>query len=495
MFLTSLLLCWTSATRHPRTERLCRVARRRPATRRNCFEQLDERTLLSGYTNFTPIWDSNSHGAHAPALNASGAVAFAWHPSVRDTVVVTGDETGLRDRFQCLFCNLGLASPAVSDTEDTAFFASGFIGAEMHTGIFRADEGGVTIIAADDPDGPFIDFGALGEAAPGLNGAGTVAFFADLSAGGSGLFLGDGATTRPVVTTGNLFSDLGSAPALNSHEAMAFRAELTLTGGQTGLFLAQGGWVTDIALSGDDFSAFGAAPSLNEAGAVAFYATLTTGARGVFLWDGTTATPVALSGERWMDFDPAPSLNNQGDVAFLAQRPDGGSHLVAVVAGQAIPVIATGDSLFGSTVTRLAFFRQGLNDADQVAFWADLADGHNYIVRADYAPDPGAAAPRLGSAFIGLLPGAVALAPTPGVYASGSTAPAAVSDAAEHRPQPPLTADVGFLEGVLGNPCPAGLGTFPQALRPPVASAAGLWESPLMKADPWLALCRELSWV
>jgi hypothetical protein len=442
---------------------------------------------LSGYTNFIPIWDSNFHGAHSPALNASGAVAFAWHPSVRDTVVVTGDETALTDRFQCLFCNLGLASPAINDTEDTAFFASGFIGAEMHTGIFRADAGGVTVIAGDDPDGPFIDFGALGEAAPSLNGAGTVAFFADLTAGGNGLFLGDGTTMRPVVTTGNLFSDLGSAPALNSQEAVAFRAELTLTGGQTGLFLAQGGWVTDIALSGDSFAGFGSSPSLNEAGAVAFDATLTTGARGVFLWDGTATTPVALSGERWTDFDPAPSLNNQGDVAFLAQRPDGGSALVAVVAGQATPVIATGDSLFGSTVTRLAFFRQGLNDADQVAFWAYLADGHNYIVRADYAPDPGAAAPRLGPAFVGLVPGAGALSPTRGAYTSGGAAPAAVSDAAEHRTQPPLTADVGLSEGVLGNSSPTGLGAFrdSQALQPPVASAAGPSESPLLNIDPF----------
>jgi hypothetical protein len=485
MFFTSLLPTRIFDTCRPRTKRLRRAAGHWPR-----FEQFEERALLSGYTNFIPIWDSAFHSAHAPALNGSGAVAFAWQPTVRDTVVVTGDEAGLRDRFQCLFCNLGLGSPAINDNEDAAFFASGFIGAEEHTGIFRADDGGVTTIADDDPAGPFLDFGPLGEAAPALNGAGTVAFFADRRAGDGGLFLGDGTTSRPIVTTGNLFSLLGSAPALNSKEAVAFWAQLTLTEGQTGLFLAQGDRVTDIALSGEGFAGFGVIPSLNEAGAVAFEATLATGARGVFLWDGTTTTPVALSGERWADFDPAPSLNNQGDVTFLAQQSEGGSVLVTVVAGQAIPVIATGDVLFGSTVTRLAFFRQGLNDADQVAFWAYLADGHNYIVRADLAGDPRTVAPPLGLALTGLLPSAGAPSLIPRADMPASTAPAPLSDAADHSSGPPHMAVVGLSEGASGNPSPARQGALPclQALRSPIASAAGSWESPLLETDPFARL-------
>src|SRR5262245_16278774 len=120
MFFTSLLPTRIFDSCRPRTKRPRRAAGRRPR-----FEQFEERALLSGYTNFIPIWDSAFHSAHAPALNGSGAVAFAWHPTVRDTVVVTGDEAGLRDRFQCLFCNLGLGSPAINDNEDAAFFASG----------------------------------------------------------------------------------------------------------------------------------------------------------------------------------------------------------------------------------------------------------------------------------------------------------------------------------------------------------------------------------
>jgi hypothetical protein len=81
MFLTALL---PSRTADPRLRRAKRS--RLPVSRWPCVELLETRTLLSGYTNFTPIWDSAAHGAHAPALNGSGAVAFAWHPSVRDSV-------------------------------------------------------------------------------------------------------------------------------------------------------------------------------------------------------------------------------------------------------------------------------------------------------------------------------------------------------------------------------------------------------------------------
>lgn len=47
-------------------------------------------------------------------------------------------------------------------------------------------------------------------------------------------------------------------------------------------------------------------------------------------------------------------------------------------------VIATGDSLFGSTVTDLAFDRDGMNNKGQIAFTAHLADGRG---RRGYAPD------------------------------------------------------------------------------------------------------------
>ncbi len=55
-------------------------------------------------------------------------------------------------------------------------------------------------------------------------------------------------------------------------------------------------------------------------------------------------------------------------------------------------VIALGDPLSGSTVTNLFLSNQGLNDKNQIAFYAKLADGTTGIFRADsepsYLPEP-----------------------------------------------------------------------------------------------------------
>ena len=46
-------------------------------------------------------------------------------------------------------------------------------------------------------------------------------------------------------------------------------------------------------------------------------------------------------------------------------------------------VIATGDNLFGSTVTALSMDRESMNDKCQIAFWARLANGTEGIYRAE----------------------------------------------------------------------------------------------------------------
>jgi hypothetical protein len=56
------------------------------------------------------------------------------------------------------------------------------------------------------------------------------------------------------------------------------------------------------------------------------------------------------------------------------------------------PIISLGDSLGGSTVTRLLFSSQGLNDQGQLAFFAELADGSSGFYMATGVPAPGAAA-------------------------------------------------------------------------------------------------------
>lgn len=51
-------------------------------------------------------------------------------------------------------------------------------------------------------------------------------------------------------------------------------------------------------------------------------------------------------------------------------------------------VIASGDSLFGSTVVGLDLKPTRLNDGGQIAFGASLADGRRVIARAEVVPEP-----------------------------------------------------------------------------------------------------------
>ncbi|WP_189525066.1 DUF7453 family protein [Nostoc sp. 'Peltigera membranacea cyanobiont' 232] len=70
-------------------------------------------------------------------------------------------------------------------------------------------------------------------------------------------------------------------------------------------------------------------------------------------------------------------------VAFLANLSTGGEGIFTGADISQDKVIATGDTLLGSTVTQLGFSSQGLNNSGQIAFYATLADGISGIFRAD----------------------------------------------------------------------------------------------------------------
>jgi hypothetical protein len=339
--------------------------------------------LLDAY-NFTLIHDADNHGAYAPSLNAKGTAAFAWNPSVRDSNIETGDGGALTTILNCLFCAFGRSAPAINERGAVAFFASFAVDPpvkDVNNGIFRYDADGLTLLAGDSPGSPFKDFGPRDASAPSMSATGTVAFFATLAGGDSGIFTtSDGKTYTAVVNTGDRFSELGTAPAINADGTVAFWARLA--DGGSGIFTVTDGVVTPIADTTDGyFSSFGDAPSLNNAGTVAFFATL-SGGSGIFTGDGTELVPIATTGQHLADFDPVPSINNDGTVAYLAQLRDGRRAIFTSTGG---PVIATGDFLFDGTVTSLRFFRQGLNDADSVGFWALVAN-ESRVVRADVAP-------------------------------------------------------------------------------------------------------------
>jgi hypothetical protein len=354
---------------------------------RPLIERLETRELLSPYL-FTDIADTRmdspftAFAPTGPSISPTGSVAFeAELQSGRGIFLGNGtDPMTTIDHYDGPFGSFGPA-PSVNAAGTAAYWAR-----PPH---FQGSD----IIASDGTTISFSVFTVSGgfSTAPSINGAGTVAY----SGNTTGIpFLATSSRGTVYQATG-AFNDFAD-PAINGTETLAFSA--TLQGGQaSGIFAGDGSAPTPcgIATTGFPFDGFGTYPSLNDAGTVAFSASLTQGGSGVFtgVCQGTTYQAIALSGRSYSAFGAAPSINNLGEVAFLATRPAGGGPGIFTGPDAAADkVIATGDPLLDSSVTDLGFFRQGLNDAGEVTFWASLADGASGIFRADPGrpshPDP-----------------------------------------------------------------------------------------------------------
>jgi hypothetical protein len=209
-----------------------------------------------------------------------------------------------------------------------------------------------------------------------INNEGSVAFRGRAA---TRIFTSDGVTQTTIADDSGSLRSFGDLLAINNKGTVAFDAFLE-TGGR-GIFTGNGEVVTPIADTNGSFSQFDSF-SLNDSDTIAFAASLDDGSGGIFTSNGGSLTPlVDTSGAFSSLFSPA--INNKGIVAFGAALDTGKSGIFTGSDPVADKVIAVGDQLFGSTVTSLGFFPKGFNDAGQVAFFAELADGTRGIFRAD----------------------------------------------------------------------------------------------------------------
>ncbi len=199
-------------------------------------------------------------------------------------------------------------------------------------------------------------------------------------------------------TAGPPFSAFGFFPSINAGGTVAFRAALDVGG--SGIFTGSGGPTTPIATSiGPPFSFFGD-PSLNAGGTVAFRAGLDAGGEGIFTGSGGPTTTIADTNGPFIRFAGS-SINAGGTVAFRAGLDAGGEGIFTGPNPVTDEVIRTGDTLFGATVTGLNFFREGLNDSGQVAFFYILDNDVSGIAVA--TPQPAQVIPEPASLLLGLL--------------------------------------------------------------------------------------------
>ncbi|HEX6313720.1 MAG TPA: Ig-like domain-containing protein, partial [Gemmatimonadaceae bacterium] len=144
-------------------------------------------------------------------------------------------------------------------------------------------------------------------------------------------------------------------------------------GGSTVPFIRSG----DVVSGGTIFIPSGFRPVINDAGTVAFYGGLNGGASNVFTT--TDGLSVTLVGTGATGAGGPIAINNAGRVAL--RRGD------CIYSGRAgaidQKVIAVNDPIDGSTFDGGLMWEEAINDAGQVAFWAQLADGRRGVYRAD----------------------------------------------------------------------------------------------------------------
>lgn len=352
---------------------------------------------------FTNIVDSTTPtfrgGFASPSINAAGSVGFfaTFNPpqgqglfSGNGTTITTIALTG---SIYGGFSPSG-TGPSINAAGRLGFHAHLTPSAGGGSGLFLSD--GTTTAPIALSSGPYSDFGD-----PASNDSGTLGFWARLDAGGSGLFTSNGTTTTSIaLTSGPTYNDLDLFPSINTAGTLGFRASLDT--GDNGLFTSDGTTTTTIALTSDPTFSFFYNHAINAAGNVGFLAELDAGGHGLFTSDGVTMRTIALeSGPLFSGFG-GPSINTAGMLGFMADLDAGGRGLFVSDGTTTTEVIKSGDLLFGSTVTAFFLGGQALNDAGQLTFAYNLADGRSGIAVAYTVPEPTTAL-LLGTAGFPLL--------------------------------------------------------------------------------------------
>lgn len=311
----------------------------------------------------------------------------------------------------------------------------------------RGDGQTITTIASAGQAAPGASGSFYNVYGSSMNDAGEVAFFAILAgtAGAQdeneGLYRGDGLNVVEVTREGRatpnavgVYATMGDSQINNSGRT-AFVATVRGSGTDStsnwGLFavdadgsdheLARTGRAAPgggtLVFSSQFFTTF----SHNNAGLVAFPAAIATAGgerQSILISDDGTLTEVVRMGELTPDparrFSSLPTgafaFNDEGDVAFLARiirsdasqqvPPDSRDALYFYDDAQGlVEIVRTGDPLLGSTISLLGLSpttglvgdeRGGINNVNQLAYYARLSDGRNAIVLATI-PEPSTA--------------------------------------------------------------------------------------------------------
>lgn len=344
------------------------------------------------FTKVADTTDQFSSFGFSPSINNEGIVAFQAELKAGGSGIFAGSggatttiaDTSGNSPFSIFY------TPIINDGNTVAFRANL---KKIGSGIFTVSNGVTTTIAeSTQPRGVFGN--------PAINNQGTVVFSTNSNNSPAIEVSKGGATTKIVDSSSNAGSSGGSFAsfddvAINNADNVAFSATFGAVAPiNRGIFVYSSGTniglptTSTVADTKDDCS-FVANPAINDSKllTVAFNCTLKKGLTDVIAVSKGGTTTYIGNGGPFTSFS-APAINNAGTVAFEAILSGGSFGIFTGSDPVADKVIAAGDPLLGSTVTNLFFSKNGLNNKNQVAFYAQLANGTSGIFRADPDPDP-----------------------------------------------------------------------------------------------------------
>ncbi|MBC7772923.1 MAG: hypothetical protein H7210_10545 [Pyrinomonadaceae bacterium] len=355
------------------------------------------RAFAQGYT-FTKVADSGLDdfdpvSTGAPSLSDTGYVAFSTSSAGKSVsrVLRSGKELArplVTIGDDSINVEVGSFSDNVSvnNLGQVAVWATIRL-PRLDERILRSSGGPLDTIAEAGDDSEFSFMSVI----VSMNDAGTVAWQGEINLpnGPQGLFTGSGGPVTTIFSTASsMFTSSFAGPAINNAGQIAFRASTAGNGGDAVFRYDGGSKFTTIVNAGGPFShAFDDEPSINSDGRVAVIGRSNDQSiTYVIVGDGAEpAVPVVDTTGEFESINTA-GINDSGQIAFSASLDDFTTQ--GIFTGPDVikdRVISTGDALDGSTVSFLSMYREGLNNAGQIAFFAQLDDGRGVIMVASPA--------------------------------------------------------------------------------------------------------------
>ncbi len=331
-----------------------------------------------------------------PSVNNSGTVAFRYETdgTSRDIAVGSGGPLTTLYAAPADFFSFP-EEPVINNNGIVAFLGISTTPPLYPYGVYTGDGGTPTLIA--DTTGniwSFVNGGYLD-----VNDSGTVAFRATLDNYTDVLlYTGNGgALTTIADKIAEGFSEIDHTPAINSSGTVAFWGRTgSIPSNVDGIYTGNGGPFTLLSVSTHALLGLyiTCQPDMNDSGTVAFVAWNSAGGISIYTGDGSADPQETVSTSGPFASFSSVAINNSGQVAFMARLDGAPSYAEGIYTGPdpaADKVIADDDPLDGGVVAALDFYRGGLNDAGQIAFYAGTWHGDVYyqgVYLATPSPEP-----------------------------------------------------------------------------------------------------------